>query len=153
MLILAFESSCDETSVAIASFENGEKKVLANKTATQIAIHALYGGVVPEIAGRAHIEVISALTYAAFEEAGVTVSDIDYNAVYTVKVSYSPLKPLEDAKRTALIKLMTAEGTLDVRKGLSKDIENKCGSVESVKNMVVRSHLTALEKERIIESL
>ena len=81
MLILAFESSCDETSVAIASFENGEKRVLANKTATQIAIHALYGGVVPEIAGRAHIEAISALTYAAFEEAGVTVADIDAVAV------------------------------------------------------------------------
>ncbi|MBO7739889.1 MAG: tRNA (adenosine(37)-N6)-threonylcarbamoyltransferase complex transferase subunit TsaD, partial [Clostridia bacterium] len=81
MLILAFESSCDETSVAIASFENGEKRVLANKTATQIAIHALYGGVVPEIAGRAHIEAISALTYAAFDEAGVTVADIDAVAV------------------------------------------------------------------------
>ena len=81
MLILAFESSCDETSVAIASFDKGEKKVLANKTATQIAIHALYGGVVPEIAGRAHIEAISALTYAAFEEAGVAVSDIDAVAV------------------------------------------------------------------------
>ncbi|MBQ4121297.1 MAG: tRNA (adenosine(37)-N6)-threonylcarbamoyltransferase complex transferase subunit TsaD, partial [Clostridia bacterium] len=81
MLILSFESSCDETSVAIASFHNGDKKVLANKTATQIAIHALYGGVVPEIAGRAHIEAISALTYAAFEEAGVTVSDIDAVAV------------------------------------------------------------------------
>ena len=81
MRILSFESSCDETSVAIASFEGGEKKVLANKTATQIAIHALYGGVVPEIAGRAHIEAISQLTYAAFEEACLTVSDIDAVAV------------------------------------------------------------------------
>jgi len=81
MLILAFESSCDETSVAIASFEGESKKVLSNQTATQIAIHALYGGVVPEIAGRAHIEAISALTYAAFEEAGVTVGDIDAVAV------------------------------------------------------------------------
>lgn len=81
MLILAFESSCDETSVAICSFTGDEKKVLANKTATQIAIHALYGGVVPEIAGRAHIEAISSLTYAAFDEAGVTVSDIDAVAV------------------------------------------------------------------------
>ena len=56
MKILAFESSCDETSVAVAEFlEGGDiRKILSNKTATQIATHALYGGVVPEIAGRAH---------------------------------------------------------------------------------------------------
>ena len=81
MLILAFESSCDETSVAICSFEGEKKQVLSNQTATQIAIHALYGGVVPEIAGRAHIEAIANLTYAAFEEAGVTVKEIDAVAV------------------------------------------------------------------------
>lgn len=81
MLVLAFESSCDETSVAICSFEGEKKTVLSNKTATQIAIHALYGGVVPEIAGRAHIEAISGLTYAAFEEAGVDVGAIDLVAV------------------------------------------------------------------------
>ncbi len=81
MIVLAFESSCDETSVAICSFEGEEKKILSNKIATQVAIHALYGGVVPEIAGRAHIEAISNLTYAAFDEAGVTVEDIDLVAV------------------------------------------------------------------------
>ena len=81
MIVLAFESSCEETSVAICSFEGEEKKILSNKIATQVAIHALYGGVVPEIAGRAHIEAISALTYAVFEEAGVTVEDIDLVAV------------------------------------------------------------------------
>jgi len=81
MIVLAFESSCDETSVAICSFEGEEKKILSNKIATQVAIHALYGGVVPEIAGRAHIEAISSLTYAAFDEAGVTVEDIDLVAV------------------------------------------------------------------------
>ncbi len=81
MLILAFESSCDETSVAIAAFEDGRARLLANQTATQIAIHALYGGVVPEIAGRAHTEAISQLTYAAFEEAGVKESEIDAVAV------------------------------------------------------------------------
>lgn len=81
MIVLAFESSCDETSVAICSFEGEEKKILSNKIATQVAIHALYGGVVPEIAGRAHIEAISNLTYSAFDEAGVTVEDIDLVAV------------------------------------------------------------------------
>lgn len=81
MLILAFESSCDETSVAIVSVDGEEKRVLSNQIATQIAIHALYGGVVPEIAGRAHIEAISNLTYAAFDEAGVTPEEIGLVAV------------------------------------------------------------------------
>lgn len=81
MLILSFESSCDETSVAIASFEGDTRRLLSNKTATQIATHALYGGVVPEIAGRAHVEAISQLTYQAFEEAGVGVDAIDAVAV------------------------------------------------------------------------
>ena len=81
MRILAFESSCDETSAAIVEITDGKFKALSNIVASQIPIHALYGGVVPEIAGRAHIEAISALTYAAFEEAGVTVADIDAVAV------------------------------------------------------------------------
>ena len=62
MKILAFESSCDETAVAIV--EDG-RKILANKIASQIEVHALYGGVVPEIASRAHTEAISKLTYEA----------------------------------------------------------------------------------------
>ncbi len=81
MKVIAFESSCDETSVAICSFDGEKKTILANKTATQIAIHALYGGVVPEIAGRAHIEAISSLTYAALEEAGILENEIDLVAV------------------------------------------------------------------------
>lgn len=84
MKILAFESSCDETSVAVAEFlgeEGDTRRILSNKTATQIAVHALYGGVVPEIAGRAHTEAISGLCYAALDEAGVTLDDIDAIAV------------------------------------------------------------------------
>lgn len=78
MLILGFESSCDETAVAIV--KDG-REVLANKIASQIEIHALYGGVVPEIASRAHTEAISGLTNEALEEAGVSLSDIDAIAV------------------------------------------------------------------------
>ena len=86
MIIIAFESSCDETSVSIAKFykdENGKdrREVLSVCTASQIPIHALYGGVVPEIAGRAHIEAISSLTHKAFEEASLTPDDIDAVAV------------------------------------------------------------------------
>ncbi len=78
MKILAFESSCDETAVAVV--EDG-RKVLANKIASQIEIHALYGGVVPEIASRAHTEATSRLTHEALEEAGLTLDDIDAVAV------------------------------------------------------------------------
>ena len=78
MLILAFESSCDETAVAIV---RDGREILANKIASQIEIHALYGGVVPEIASRAHTEAISSLTREALAEAGVGLSDIDAIAV------------------------------------------------------------------------
>ncbi len=78
MLILGFESSCDETAVAIV---RDGREVLANKISSQIEIHALYGGVVPEIASRAHTEAISRLTQEALDEAGVSLSDIDAIAV------------------------------------------------------------------------
>lgn len=75
MLILSIESSCDETSAAVV--EMGEtRRILSNIVASQIEIHALYGGVVPEIAGRAHIEAVSRITYEALDKAGVTLSDI-----------------------------------------------------------------------------
>lgn len=54
-----------------------ERQILSNFTASQIDTHKLYGGVVPEIASRAHIEAISNLTYSAIEESGISVSDID----------------------------------------------------------------------------
>ncbi len=77
---MALESSCDETSAAVV--EMGEKrKILSNIVASQIALHALYGGVVPEIAGRAHIEAISSITYRALSEAGVKLSEINLIAV------------------------------------------------------------------------
>lgn len=77
MKILAIESSCDETSAAVVSMADGERNILSNEIASQIDIHRRFGGVVPEIAGRAHIEIISKLTYDALEKAGVTLDDID----------------------------------------------------------------------------
>lgn len=74
MKILAIESSCDETSVAIV--ENG-KKVYSNIIATQIDIHKEYGGVVPEIASRQHIQNILPVYREAMEESGCTLKDID----------------------------------------------------------------------------
>ena len=81
MNILAFESSCDETAAAVVSAEDGELKIKSNIVASQVETHRLYGGVVPEIASRAHAEVISKITYEALEAAGVTLKDIDLIAV------------------------------------------------------------------------
>ena len=82
MKILAFESSCDETAVAVV--EDG-RRVLSDVIASQVDIHAEYGGVVPEIASRKHVECIAALTEQALREAGCTRQDID-----AVAVTYAP---------------------------------------------------------------
>lgn len=80
MLVLGIESSCDETSVSIV--EDG-RNVLANVTYTQIDIHKVFGGVVPEIASRHHVEKITYVMEAALQEANVTPNDIDVVAVTT----------------------------------------------------------------------
>ena len=81
MNILAFDSSCDETSAAVVTHTEDGFAVRSNIIASQIETHKLYGGVVPEIASRAHIEAISGITYEALECAGMTLSDIDLIAV------------------------------------------------------------------------
>ena len=81
MRILAFESSCDETSAALVEVVDGKFNIKSNIIASQIETHRLYGGVVPEIASRAHTEAISRITYEALDEAGVTLDDVDAVAV------------------------------------------------------------------------
>ncbi len=81
MYILGIESSCDETSAAVVRMEDGRREILSNIVASQIEIHRLYGGVVPEIASRAHIEAISRITYEALETAGLGIKDIECIAV------------------------------------------------------------------------
>lgn len=82
MRILAVESSCDETAVAIV--EDG-RTVLTDCIASQVELHKIYGGVVPEIASRKHVEAISGLADQALETAGLTRKDID-----AVAVTYAP---------------------------------------------------------------
>lgn len=82
ILILAIESSCDETAAAVV--RNG-REVLSNVIFTQIALHTLYGGVVPEIASRKHIEKMNQVIEAALSEAGVTLDEIT-----AVGVTYGP---------------------------------------------------------------
>ena len=82
MLILSIESTCDETAVAVT--ENG-RRVLTDQVFSQADLHAVYGGVVPEIASRSHVEVISQLANRAVEVAGISKKDLD-----AVAVSYAP---------------------------------------------------------------
>ena len=81
-LIMSFESSCDETSVAIV--KNGDR-ILSNVVATQIKSHKRFGGVVPEVASRHHIEEVTYCIRDAMREAGVTYRDLD-----AVAVTYGP---------------------------------------------------------------
>ena len=69
--VLGIETSCDETAAAVVRLENGRADVLAEHVASQTEDHALYGGVVPEIAARAHVERLDSLIRLAMEEAGV----------------------------------------------------------------------------------
>ncbi|WP_346697562.1 tRNA (adenosine(37)-N6)-threonylcarbamoyltransferase complex transferase subunit TsaD [Catenibacillus scindens] len=82
ILILAIETSCDETAAAVV--KNG-REVLSNVISSQIELHKLYGGVVPEIASRKHIEKINPVIEEALSTAGVTLDDLD-----AVGVTYGP---------------------------------------------------------------
>ena len=124
ILILAIESSCDETAAAVV--KNG-RQVLSNVISSQIDLHKLYGGVVPEIASRKHIEKINQVIEEALENAEVTLDDIDaidmdpagiVSAMLSGKVdaaaTWSPnsLKILEeDANATKLTDNMTFADT------------------------------------------
>ena len=78
MIILSIESSCDETAMAIV--EDG-RKILSNTVYTQIAIHTMYGGVVPEVASREHIKKITYVLDEVLKQANLTLDDIDAVAV------------------------------------------------------------------------
>ena len=81
MLILGIESSCDETSCAVAEMSDGERRLLSCAIDSQIETHARYGGVVPEIASRAHAEAICPVVTSAVKDSGISLSEIDAVAV------------------------------------------------------------------------
>ena len=82
MNILAIESSCDETAAAVV---RDGRTVLSNCIASQIEMHTIYGGVVPEIASRKHVEAVTGLADQAVDQAGLTKRDLD-----AVAVTYGP---------------------------------------------------------------
>ena len=124
VLILAIESSCDETAAAVV--KNG-REVLSNVINTQIAIHTEYGGVVPEIASRKHIENINPVIRKALEDAGVTLDDID-----AIGVTYGPglvgalLVGVAEAKAIAFAKNQPLVGVHHIEGHISANyVENK----------------------------
>ena len=124
VLILAIESSCDDT--AAAAVKNG-REVLSNVINTQIAIHTEYGGVVPEIASRKHIENINPVIRKALEDAGVTLDDID-----AIGVTYGPglvgalLVGVAEAKAIAFAKNKPLVGVHHIEGHISANyVENK----------------------------
>ena len=124
VLILAIESSCDETAAAVV--KNG-REVLSNVINTQIAIHTEYGGVVPEIASRKHIENINPVIRKALEDEGVTLDDID-----AIGVTYGPglvgalLVGVAEAKAIAFAKNKPLVGVHHIEGHISANyVENK----------------------------
>ena len=125
--ILAIESSCDETSVAIV--KNG-REVLSNVINTQISIHELYGGVVPEIASRNHVENISPVMKEALKEANVKIDDVDGIActygpglVGALLVGVSYAKALSYAANKPLIGVNHIQGHIAANYITYKDLE------------------------------
>ena len=124
VLILAIESSCDETAASVV--KNG-REVLSNVISSQIELHKLYGGVVPEIASRKHIEKINQVIEEALTEAGVTLDDLD-----AVGVTYGPglvgalLVGVAEAKAIAYAKKLPLVGVHHIEGHISANyIENK----------------------------
>ena len=124
VLILAIESSCDETAAAVV--KNG-REVLSNVINTQIAIHTEYGGVVPEIASRKHIENINPVIKKALTDAGFTLDDID-----AIGVTYGPglvgalLVGVAEAKAIAFAKNKPLVGVHHIEGHISANyVENK----------------------------
>lgn len=127
ILILAIESSCDETAVAVV--KNG-REVLSNIISSQIDLHKLYGGVVPEIASRKHVENIDAVIKEALKESDTTFDDIDAIAVTygpglvgALLVGLAEAKALAYALKKPLIGVHHIEGHISANYIQNKDFK------------------------------
>lgn len=114
MLVLGIETSCDETAAAVV---NNGSSLLSNVIASQIDIHGPYGGVVPEIASRKHIEAVTAVIFQALDDAGVSLDDIEGIAVTrgpgligSLLVGLSVGKSLAYAKKLPFVGVNHLEG-------------------------------------------
>ena len=127
ILVLGIETSCDETAVSVV--KNG-REILSNVIDTQIPIHEKYGGVVPEIASRNHIEAITRVTKKAIEDANITFDDIDVIAptygpglVGALLVGLSYGKALSYALNKPLVGVNHLQGHISANYLTHKDLE------------------------------
>lgn len=127
IVILAIESSCDETAAAVV--KNG-REVLSNIISSQIALHTLYGGVVPEIASRKHIEKINQVIEEALMEADMTLDDIDAigvtygpGLVGALLVGVAEAKAISYAKKIPLVGVHHIEGHISANYIENKDLQ------------------------------
>lgn len=127
ILILGIESSCDETAAAVV--KNG-REVLSNVISSQIELHKLYGGVVPEIASRKHIEKINQVVEEALKEADVTLDDLDAigvtygpGLVGALLVGVSAAKAISYAKKIPLVGVHHIEGHISANYIENKELE------------------------------
>ena len=127
IVILGIESSCDETAAAVV--RNG-REVLSNVISSQIALHTLYGGVVPEIASRKHIEKINVVIEQALSEAQMTLDNLDAigvtygpGLVGALLVGVSEAKAIAYAKKLPLIGVHHIEGHISANYIENKDLE------------------------------
>ncbi|MDO4454032.1 MAG: tRNA (adenosine(37)-N6)-threonylcarbamoyltransferase complex transferase subunit TsaD [Eubacteriales bacterium] len=127
ILILGIESSCDETAAAVV--KNG-REVLSNVISSQIELHKLYGGVVPEIASRKHIEKINQVVEEALKDADVTLDDLDAigvtygpGLVGALLVGVSAAKAISYAKKIPLVGVHHIEGHISANYIENKDLE------------------------------
>ena len=127
IVILGIESSCDETAASVV--RNG-REVLSNVISSQIALHTLYGGVVPEIASRKHIEKINVVIEQALSEAQMTLDDLDAigvtygpGLVGALLVGVSEAKAIAYAKNLPLIGVHHIEGHISANYIENKDLE------------------------------
>lgn len=125
--ILAIESSCDETAAAVV--KNG-REVLSNIISSQIELHKLYGGVVPEIASRKHIEKINPVIREALAEAGMKLEDMDAigvtygpGLVGALLVGVAAAKAISYAKNIPLVGVHHIEGHISANYIENKDLE------------------------------
>jgi N6-L-threonylcarbamoyladenine synthase len=116
MLLLSIETSCDETAAAVVK---GGRKILSSVVSSQIAIHAAYGGVVPEIASRKHLESIAPVITQALHDAGVGMDDLEGVAVTrgpglsgALLVGFSAAKAIAAARKIPFVGVHHIEGHL-----------------------------------------